>query len=403
MGLASWLLDLGVRVEETVGKFGVRTGHVPLQWTAGQDDQSLIHRLTRDAHERASMFASAQSIVVNPGEAAVVLEDGKPYGVLEPGVYRFERARVTGILDVIWLKTGQKTMKWGVGNVTSADGIQIGANGVAYVRIEDGVRFVPEVVQGSITLTDVDLQRFLMPRMQGVLRTVIAQSPALALQTQRTAFTTAIRENLASTMFDLGLALVDFEVVEISFPPEFKAAIAQSAMAQHTGQADLVRAQLQAQIAQVTALGQAQATLTTGSADVQLMALMQQHGLDPLKLKALEALQTFAETPSAAGGLISGDVMKGQIMGQIAAAALTGTGSPVQVPTAAPAVPLLAGNGGTGATAPASAPASPRVDDLRRQIDGLTARLAEGQLSEAMYTRLVDGLEARIRAAQGAP
>src|SRR6185295_6344725 len=131
---------------------------------------------------------------------------------------------------------------------------------------------------------------------QAVLRTEIARAQALSLQVQRESFTTAIRERLTETLTAMGLGIVDFEVVEINFPPEFKAVIAQAAMAQHAGSADLIRAQIDAQVAQVRAAAEANAHLTTGVASLKLMSAMQEQGLDPLKLKALEALQTFAET-----------------------------------------------------------------------------------------------------------
>src|SRR3954468_23963888 len=129
MGLASWLIDLGIRVEETVQHVGVRVGAVPLQWPAGETG-SLIYRLPRDPNQRASLLSNVQSIVVNEGEVAVVLKDGVAQGALEPGRYRLERERVVGLLDAIWIKTGQRPVKWGLGNVTSSDGIQLGANGI---------------------------------------------------------------------------------------------------------------------------------------------------------------------------------------------------------------------------------------------------------------------------------
>jgi regulator of protease activity HflC (stomatin/prohibitin superfamily) len=401
MGLGSWLLDLGVSVETTVGKVATRTGHAPLQWPAGQDGDSLIHRLPRDPHQRASMFSKNQGIVVSQGESAVVLEDGKPFGVLDPGVYHFERARLIGVLDVIWIKSGQRAMKWGVGNITSVDGIQINANGVMYLRVEEGIPFVSEIVQGNLLFTELDLQRFLMPRVQSVLRSIVAQMPALSLQAQRDTFTNSIRQNLSETLRSMGLAAVDFEVVELNFPPEFKAVIAQAAMMQHSGQADLIRAQADAQIAQVKAAGEAGAQLTTGLANLQLLAAMQQQGLDPLRMKAMEALQTFAETPST-GSFIGGDAAKAQLFGQVAAAALSGSmGATIAPPQTSAAPPLSPTLALPSITESVSAADTSSVD-IQRQIDGLTARLAEGRLSEEMYVRLVGTLEAKLRGLGGA-
>jgi len=303
MGLADWILNLGIRVEQAATGFGTRAGAVALQWPAGHGGGSVIYRLPRDPHQRASIFAAAQQIVVNEGEVAVVLEDGKSMGDLPPGRYVFQKARVTGSLDIVWIRTGQQSLKWGVGNVASTDGIQISANGVAYVRLLEGRLFNSEVVQGAITLTEVELQRFLMPRIQGVIRTTVAKAQALELQTQREVFTDAVKRALSETFAGLGLGIVDFEVVEINFPPEFKAVIAQATLATHGSRAALIEAQTRAQMIQIEAVAQAQAQLASGIAQVQVMAQLQAQGIDPLRLKALEALNTYAEHPSQ-GGLI---------------------------------------------------------------------------------------------------
>src|SRR6476646_7294669 len=102
MGLVSSLLNIGISVESAVSQVGVRFGKIPLQWPAGEIT-SIVYRLSRNPHERASIFAETQPIVVNEGEVAVVLEDGKAQGALEPGRYVFEKARVVGALDIVWI------------------------------------------------------------------------------------------------------------------------------------------------------------------------------------------------------------------------------------------------------------------------------------------------------------
>ncbi len=394
MGLVSSLLNLGIRAEAAAVQVGTRLGKVPLQWPAGESG-SIIYRLPRDPHLRASVFSSTQPIVVNEGETAVVLEDGKAQGALEPGSYLFERQRVVGALDVVWVKTGQRALKWGIGNVASADGIQISGNGVVYLAVVDPVIFNAQVIQGAATMADVDLQRFVMPRVQGVLRPLIGKWPALELQLQREMFTEAVRGTLGETIAKMGFGIVDFEVVEINFPPEFKEVIAGASMARYTGVASVIQAQTEAQVTQIAAGAQAQAQLIAGQAQAQMMAAMQAVGIDPLKLKALEALQVFAATPSQAGMLTGGDAAKAQLFGQLAAAALAPSASGASVgPPPAPAPPqLLAGDAPVGP--PAETP-----DDLTRQIDRLSERLAEGSLSEETYKQLVARLEARRQSLQ---
>ena len=57
MGIGNWLVGLGFKTEALAQQVGVRRGAVPLQWPAGQTG-SVIYRLPRDPHQRASLFAT---------------------------------------------------------------------------------------------------------------------------------------------------------------------------------------------------------------------------------------------------------------------------------------------------------------------------------------------------------
>ncbi len=341
----------------------------------------MIFRLPRDPHQRASLFASHQAIIVNEGEVAVVLEDGKAGGALPPGKYIFEKARITGALDIVWVITGQQGLKWGLGNVSSSDGIQLSANGVVYVRVDDARTFNAEVIQGAERLAEVDLQRLLMPRLQGVIRTVLAKWPALELQTQRELFNEGVATALTETFLAMGLAIVSFEVVEVNFPPEFKAIIAAAAMSKHAGNAALIEAQTRSQVMQLEAMGAAQAQLTAGMAQVQVMAQLQAQGIDPLKLKALGALEIFAANPAQGGMMVGGDAARTALFAQIAGAAVT-PGVPVNpmpaltAPSAAAPPQVQAAPTDVIATA-TNAP--PTAEELDRQLDALTERLGRGK------------------------
>ncbi len=391
MGIADWVLGLGISVEETTKQVAVRTGAAPLQWPAGLPP-SLVYRLPRDPHQRASIFSTQQAIVVNEGELAIVFEDGKSNGSLEPGRYVFKKARVTGALDIVWLKTGQQALKWGIGNVTSMDGIQTGANGMLYVRLGDPITFNTEIVQGAVTLSELDLQRLLMPRVQGVIRSTIAKWGAVELQAQRDLFTNAVKDVLSETFAKMGLGIVDLEVIEVSLPPEFKAAIAQAALTTHTGRATLIEAQVGAQVTQLQAGALAQATLTAGLAQAQIMAQLQAQGIDPLKLKALEALNTMAANPTT-GTVIGGDP-RGALFGQVAMAAMVGGPSVAPMPAQPQLLPSVL----------APAPPAPVVEsaaDIERQLDQLVDRLASGQVSEETYKKLSARLEAKLEKLKG--
>jgi regulator of protease activity HflC (stomatin/prohibitin superfamily) len=400
MGISDWLMNLGIRAEGAVQGLGSMAGVVPLGWPAGPRN-SLIYRLPRDPHQRASIFAQTQMIIVNEGEEAVVLEDGASHGALPAGRYLFQKARVVGALDVVWIAVGQQSTKWGVGNVTSADGIQLSANGALYIRIQDARLFNSQVVQGAITLTDVELQRSLLPRVQGVIRSVLAKWPALDLQTQRELFSDAVRGSLNDSFAGLGIGISDFEVVEVNFPAEFKAVIAQAAMAGHGSRAALIEAQTRAQITQLEAAASAQAQLATGMAQVQLMSQMQAQGIDPMKLKALEALNTFAANPTQ-GMMVGGDPARAALFGQVATAAIA---APIASMAFSAALPAAAAPAAAPPALPAAGadapPPAETVESLERQLDQLTEKLADGKLTEETFNKLSARIEGKLAKLRG--
>lgn len=250
MGLSSFLIEMGIRLEDVATAWGTRAGIVPLAWPVGER-QSLIYRLPRDPQKRASLFASSQNILVAEGEVAVVLSEGTYVGVLDAGRYVFEKKKVVGALDIVWMTSGQRAIKWGIGNVASKDGIQVSANGTLYTRVVDAAFFDTEVVQGATSLADVDVQRLLMPRIQGAVRAQIARTPALDLSSERDVFAGAVREALAGSLSSLGLGRVDLEVTEFDFPTEFKIAIAQATLVRHTAKAARLEAEHRAEIARL--------------------------------------------------------------------------------------------------------------------------------------------------------
>lgn len=404
MSLGSWLVGLGIRAEGVAAQLGVRSGKIALQWPTGANE-SLIYRLPRDPHQRASIFSTQQTIIVNEGEMAIVMEDGIAGGELVPGRYTFHRARIVGALDIIWLKTGQRPLKWGVGNITTADGIQVSANGVIYVRVVNGERFNREVVQGEIIMPPQQLQRFLLPRIQGVIRSQLAKAPVLELQTQRESHQNAIQQGLETDLLEMGLGLAGFEVIEINLPEEFKAAVAQATMVQHTGQARLLEAQQRAQMTQLEATAAAQAKLVEGMADVQLLQTMQAVGIDPLKLKALEALNTYAANPSK-GGMLSGDVAGAQLFAQITSSALAPTSAgpmrpPAQLPGMTVALPPTSAQlPQTGAEAP-NDEAVAKIAKLESQIEKLDDKLLDGEISEDYHAQMMARLEAKLTQLKG--
>ncbi|NVB40358.1 SPFH domain-containing protein [Pseudenhygromyxa sp. WMMC2535] len=378
MSISQWLINVGIRAEAGALAFATRRGRRPLQWPPGRDD-SIIHRLPRDPRERASIFTDEQSIIVNPDELALVIEDGRIGGALGAGHYVFEKTRVTGSLDVIWIKSGQRQLRWGLGNVCTREGIEVAANGVVHLRMGDPERFNTEVIQGAMQLTEVDLQRLLMPRFQGVLRTLIASSGATELYAEREGFDARLNEALGETLADIGLSLIDLEIVEVSLPSEFKAALARTTMAKLGGNAELEEAQTRMRVAQLDA----QAEHAGGFVRAELMAHMQARGLDPMQVSMLDSLRSMAEAPQLP---FSGGAARAEMFGRMAESMMR--------PGSAPA-PVQGGQ----AAAPGPSALPPAADDpreLEAQLDKLVERLANGEISEALFERLSARLEARL-------
>ena len=398
------LSRIGISLETDVARLAKRAGFRPVGWPAGAATGSLIYRLPSDPTERASLFAKEQWIRVAEGEIAVVAKDGHLIGAMEPGTYRTEKQRVLGDVDVIWMKTGPQIVRWGVGNVMSKDGIVVGATGTMTVRIQDGVRFNAEAVQGALTLPNSELQRLLMPGVQGVLRSVLGSTEALSLMSEREVFIEAVSRNLGGQLDEMGLGLSAVEVAEFNLPAEFKDAMASATLATARGKGDLVEAQTEMQRRVLEAQAEATATLLSGEARVKVFQQLQAAGIDPMSVEAMDALKKYAESASG-GALLGGEAAKAGLIGSIAAAALqSNPPTPTTgADTTADLAHALPGAGGSSTPAPepgALASGGDSVEALTEQLDKLTERLADGEISEAIYVKLSERLEQRIAAAR---
>jgi len=403
----AWLSRLGISLETDAARFATRAGARPVGWEPGAQVGSIIYRLPADPMERASLFAKEQRIRVSEGEVAVLLKDGVLQGVMEPGVYRSEKARLLGDIDVIWIKTGPRVIRWGVGNVMSTDGIQVAANGTLSVAVADGAVFNSEVVQGALTLPETDLQRILLPGVQGILRSMLAKADAVQLLGERDVFVSAISTGLGEHLGTLGIGLRSFEVAEFTLPPEFREAMASGAIATARGRGEMVQARTEAEKRVLAAQADAAAMLLTGDARTKVFQQLQSAGIDPMSLEAIDVLKRYAENPSA--GILGGDAVKAGLIGSITAAAIDANAAVHAASRAAnfdslrqigngPLVtPLNQNNAQVENAAANDAPAGPDTHaGLEKQLDALTERLANGELSEALYTKLASRIEAKI-------
>jgi regulator of protease activity HflC (stomatin/prohibitin superfamily) len=289
----------------------------------------------------------------------------------------------------------------------STDGIQVAANGTLSVAVADGAVFNSEVVQGALTLPETDLQRILLPGVQGILRSMLAKADAVQLLGERDVFVSAISTGLGEHLGTLGIGLRSFEVAEFTLPPEFREAMASGAIATARGRGEMVQARTEAEKRVLAAQADAAAMLLTGDARTKVFQQLQSAGIDPMSLEAIDVLKRYAENPSA--GILGGDAVKAGLIGSITAAAIDANAAVHAASRAAnfdslrqigngPLVtPLYQNNAQVENAAANDAPAGPDTRaGLEKQLDALTERLANGELSEALYTKLASRIEAKI-------
>jgi hypothetical protein len=303
----------------------------------------------------------------------------------------------------------QSQHRWGVGDVMSVDGVTVGAFGKLFLQIADATKFVTQLVAGEQMYTEANIESWVGSLVTGIMRTELAARDIRSLMSERDAFVQACQAKLADMFAQWGFTFKHLEVMGFNVPPEYRTAVQNVTLAGFKQQSALIEAQTRAQALQIEAQAQSNARLMTGTADVQIMALMQQQGMDPVKIQMVKALMEYAQTPSegGGGGLISGDLYKPQVFAMLTQLLVDPVvpndvkqtlrqnfpqqsamvPQPIVPPTiAAPAAPQPA------ATEPALTAAK-----VQETLDNLDMQLAEGKISEATYDRLREKWEAKLK------
>jgi hypothetical protein len=166
--------------------------------------------------------------------------------------------------------------------------------------------------------------------------------------------------------------LMDLEVVEISLPSEFKSALARTTLTRLGGEADIQEAHTRTRVAQLDA----QAEHAGGFVRAELLAYMQARGLDPMQVSVLDSLRTMAEAPQLP---FSGGAARAEIVGRMAEAVIRQQRS-----------------GPVGTRPEPLPPGSTDPHLLEAQLDKLVERLANGEISEALFERLSDRIERQL-------
>ncbi|MBN1815597.1 MAG: hypothetical protein JXA14_27435 [Anaerolineae bacterium] len=257
-----------------------------------------------------------------------------------------------------------------------------------------------------------------------VMRTHIAASSVRELMHGHEEFVRACSHRLEETFGEWGIAFQNLVVNQYDIPQEYRDAVARVTMARYQRDTRLIDADAEAEAMLIHSRAEAEARLTVGSADVELMARMQAFGLDPIRLKAIEALSEYARlaAQSGSGGSSGGSEMVNMMMFMQMQRLMSDPGVPgeakqflsAQFPAVAnqvqqleaPADPQPPSEASVEPSQPlpssqAEAVATDERTRIQRVLDNLDERLASGELSESTYERLYTKWENKLAELDG--
>ena len=365
----SKLASLGISAVEKIGERAVRGIH-PTEWNRVAHPGLIYHIPPGEVR-------FVKMVVVKEYESGVFLRDGKLYAVLPPGRWFLGRMPIVGQMEFVWVDTGIQKIRFGLRTLTS-DGVELGANGVVYLRVSDAERFVVNLVTARQLFTAAGLEDFLRDQINSVMRAEMANYDVQSLYIERDMFISVARVKLREMFSDIGLEFRTIEVPGILLPDDVRDALKMPMMAAR----------------------EAQATVATGTATAEVLGRMRAAGVDPVQYKAAEALMKYSERPAGGDGTpFGGDflmpmVFYGMLMkdngipndvkGQLRSMFpqfKEGQEPPGQKTSRAPE------EGGAGYT----------DQQVQEVLDGLDIRLAKGEISEQTYNRLRAKWEEKLR------
>lgn len=191
--------------------------------------------------------------------------------------------------EIIWVSTQITQHKWGVGRVINRENITVGAHGLIFLQVTNARQFLLDVVAGKSKYTQAELEDWIFGIVSGVMRTQSAASTIRDLMEGQEEFARACGARLAESFAEWGITFKNLIINQFDVPEEYRQAIAQVTIAMAEKQRTIIQAE-------------AAARLTTGGADVELMRRMLAMGLDPAKIKAVEALNKYAELAAQTPG-----------------------------------------------------------------------------------------------------
>jgi hypothetical protein len=304
------------------------------------------------------------------------------------------------------------------------DGVTVGAFGTIFLQVSDATKFVFSLVAGQQTYTEDKIESWIKNTVNGAMRPELASRNVHSLMAERDTFVQACKNKLTPLFDEWGLQFKHIEMVELTVPVEYRQAVEDVTLAGFGRQKAIIDAKTEAEVVQLKAQAQANARLMAGTADVEVFALMQAHGPDPVKMETIKTLVEYAKAASTGGGMISGDLYKPQVFAMLSQVLLDPTipggirqtvkqmfpqqsAKIPDLPAAgdpAPLKPLLS-NGHPEEVSPAQITVSPvpstesplTIEKVNAMLDSLDIQLAEGKLSEGTYNALRQKWEGRLR------
>lgn len=241
-------------------------------------------------------------VAVREYESALILKEGRLYAEVASGRDYIIREPFIGRTEVVFVDLRQFKTRWGVGGIIAQDGLTIGAHGVVYLKVSNPSIFVINVVAGSERYSTKEVEDWISETVRGILRAELARYEVLELTTKREEFITLARVKLDELFGEWGLEFRSLEIDGFQVPQEYLDALKGPTIARKLSETIAIEAETEADKRKVL-----------GMADTDILASLVNVGIDPVKLKAVEALIKYAETPSQGGGAIPADLYKPEV------------------------------------------------------------------------------------------
>ncbi len=165
------------------------------------------------------------SVLVQEGETASLTVDGELQGTLPTGLTQISSllpgGRSAGRLEIVFSKVALAKFKWGHGDLTTSDGITIGAHGTISIQQGDPRRFLQQIPRGQQHLSNNDLRDSGLREIRSALVSQISKGMVSEIQRDPRRYEDMVKRQLISAFDEIGLVVTKFEILNLSLPEEY--------------------------------------------------------------------------------------------------------------------------------------------------------------------------------------